>query len=177
MSWKAFSFALLFLLVGLALGEKFPDVDQGNSFLVHRSIITHGPLFPLLLFLLALIIKAVPIRFFVMGFSLGVAVHLCFALFPKAWVGYALIHVPVVGWTYPLVSWVWIALSIILCLFMAMRLVRSGLHGMALVLGLLLMFGYASVSEEAVWGPLLAVIVAAVIGLIPILWRTTPGDY
>ena len=177
MRWKAFSFALLFLLVGLSLGENFPDVDQGNSLLVHRSIITHGPLLPLVLFLLALIIKPVPIRLFVMGFSLGVAVHLSFDLFPRAWVGYALIHVPVVGWTYPLVSWVWIALSIIICLYMAMRLVRNGLHGVALVLGLLVTFGYAGISEEAVWGPLLAVIAGTVVGLIPILRRTTPGDH
>ena len=138
--------------------------------------VTHGPLLPLLLFLLASGIKPVPIRLFVMGFSLGVAVHLCFDLFPKAWQGYALIHVPVVGWTYPLVSWVWIALSIICCLYMAMRLVRNGLQGMALVFGMLGLFGYAGVNEEAVWAPLLSIIAATVIGLVVLLWRTSPAD-
>ena len=176
MRWKAFSFALLSLLVGLALGEKFPDIDQGNSFLVHRSIITHGPLLPFLFFLVASRIKLVPIRLFVMGLCLGIAVHLCFDLFPKGWVGYALIHVPVVGWIYPLVSWVWIALSIILCLYMAMRLVRTGLQGVALVFGMLGMFGYAGVNEEAVWGPLASMIAATVIGLAASLWRASPED-
>ena len=111
-----------------------------------------------------------------MGFSLGVAVHLCFDLFPKAWQGYALIHVPVVGWTYPLVSWFWIALSIIWCLYLAMRLAKGGLQSAALVFGMLGTFGYASINEEALWGPLLAMVVATVIGLTVFLWTLPPED-
>ena len=85
MRWKAFSIALLSLLIGLALGERFPDVDQHTGLLVHRSVFTHGPLLPLLLFLLTSGIKRpVPIRLFALGFSVAVAVHLCFDLFPKA---------------------------------------------------------------------------------------------
>ena len=176
MRWKALFFALLSLLVGLALGEKFPDVDQRSGFLVHRSVFTHGPLLPFLLFLVASVIKPVPVRLFGMGFSLGVAVHLSFDLFPKGWEGFALIHVPVVGWTYPLVSWVWIALSITCCLYVAMGLVRNGLQGTALVLGMLGTFGYAGVDEEAVWGPLLSMIAATAIGLVALLWRRSSED-
>ena len=175
--WKVFPFVTLSLLVGLAVGEQFPDIDQGINFLVHRSFITHGPILPLFLFLPASRLKPVPIRLFVMGFSLGVAVHLCFDLFPKAWQGYALIHVPVVGWTYPLVSWFWIALSIIWCLYLAMRLAKGGLQGAALVFGMLGTFGYASINEEALWGPLLAMVVATVIGLTVSLWTLPPEDH
>ena len=174
MRWKAISLALLSLLVGLSLGEKFPDIDQGSRFLVHRSVFTHGPILPFLLFLVASRINPVPVRLFAMGFSLGVAVHLCFDLFPKGWTGFALIHVPVVGWTYPQVSWVWIALSIICCFYMAMGLVRNGLQGTALVFGMLAMFGYAGANEESVWGPLLSMIAATVIGLVALLWRRSP---
>ena len=176
MRWKAFPLVTLSLLVGIALGEQFPDIDQGNSILVHRSIITHGPFLPLFLFLPASRLKPVPIRLFVMGISLGVAVHLSFDLFPKAWQGFALIHVPVVGWTYPLVSWLWIALSIICCLYIAMRLAKSGLQGTALVFGMLGTFGYASINEEELWGPLFSLFVATVIGLTVFLWRRTPED-
>jgi hypothetical protein len=35
------------LVVGLAVGNWFPDVDQKTDLLVHRSIVTHGPLPPL----------------------------------------------------------------------------------------------------------------------------------
>ena len=95
MRWKAFTFASLSLIVGLALGNKFPDIDQDTALLVHRSVFTHGPLLPFLLFLVASGIRFAPLRLFAMGFSLGVAFHLSFDLFPKAWQGFALIHVPV----------------------------------------------------------------------------------
>jgi hypothetical protein len=173
---QAFALALLSLLVGLALGEAFPDVDQDTGLLVHRSIITHGLLLPLILFSLVSALKPAPIRLFVMGLSLGVAVHLSYDLFPRAWQGFALIHVPAVGWMYPLLSWLWIALSIICCLYVAMRLVKNALHGAALPIALVGIFVYAGVDEEKVWGPLLAMIVAAAIGLVAALWRASPED-
>ncbi len=176
MRWKAFTFASLSLIVGLALGNKFPDIDQDTALLVHRSVFMHGPLLPFLLFLVASGIRFAPLRLFAMGFSLGVAVHLSFDLFPKAWQGFALIHVPVIGWTYPLVSWVWIALSIILCLYMALGLARNGVQGTALVFGVPGMFGYAALNEDAVWGPLLSLIAATLIGLVVLLWRRSGKD-
>jgi hypothetical protein len=34
------------LVVSLAVGNWFPDGDQKTDLLVHRSIVTHGPLLP-----------------------------------------------------------------------------------------------------------------------------------
>jgi len=41
-------FGFAALAVGLAVGNWFPDVDQKTDLLVHRSIVTHGPLLPLI---------------------------------------------------------------------------------------------------------------------------------
>lgn len=40
---------LLALVAGVYVGFRFPDIDQRTDLLVHRSIITHGLLAPLLL--------------------------------------------------------------------------------------------------------------------------------
>ena len=45
-AWGIVAFA-----VGAWFGLKLPDVDQRTDLLQHRSIITHGPLVPLVLFL------------------------------------------------------------------------------------------------------------------------------
>ena len=45
-AWGIVAFA-----VGAWFGLKLPDVDQRTDLLLHRSIITHGPLVPLVLFL------------------------------------------------------------------------------------------------------------------------------
>ena len=60
-----------------------------------------------------------------MGVNLGVAVHLAFDLFPRAWKGYALVSLPFYGWMPPLVCWVWIALVGFACFYMAAKLVRE----------------------------------------------------
>ncbi len=169
---KSFFFPLLTLAVGLVAGKEFPDLDQDVSFLVHRSIFTHGLLLPVMLFSVAFAFKATPVRLFAIGFSLGVAVHLSFDLFPKAWTGFALIHVPTVGWTYPAVSWVWIALSIVVCLYAAMKLVRNGAQGVALVLGTLGVFIYAGSSEDALLGPFVVMIAGVAVGAIALLWSS-----
>ncbi len=41
-------FGFVALVLGLAVGNWFPDVDQKTDLLVHRSIVTHGPLLPLI---------------------------------------------------------------------------------------------------------------------------------
>ena len=158
-------------MAGLVLGERFPDLDQHTGFLVHRSILTHGMLLPVLLYWIAVGTGATRVRLFAAGFSAGVGVHLCYDLFPRAWVGYALIHVPSVGWIYPAVSWLWIALSITCCVYLAMRVGRNGVQGIAVVLGALGMFVYAGVDEDRVWGPALSMMVATVIGLAMVLRR------
>ena len=157
---------LLSFIAGILLGDRLPDIDQHTSHLVHRSIITHGPLVPFLLFLTASGRKSVPVRLFVMGLSAAFAVHLAFDLFPKAWTGFALIHIPEYGWTSPLASGAWIALSGFACVYMALRLVRNGLEGTALAVGLAGAFLYAAPGEDAMWRPLLALIGATIAALV-----------
>ena len=41
-------FGFAALVVGLVVGNWFPDIDQKTDLLVHRSIVTHGPLLPLI---------------------------------------------------------------------------------------------------------------------------------
>ena len=41
------------LVAGAWIGLKFPDIDQSTDLLLHRSIVTHGPLIPLALYLVA----------------------------------------------------------------------------------------------------------------------------
>jgi hypothetical protein len=43
---------VILLLLALLLGLNLPDLDQQLQFLVHRSILTHGFLLPLGVFLL-----------------------------------------------------------------------------------------------------------------------------
>jgi hypothetical protein len=101
----AYAANIFLLLLALLLGLNLPDLDHQLPFLVHRSILTHGCLAPLGLFLIAYRDKSNPLRFFSMGFSLAAVIHLCFDLFPRAWAGFALIHIPFWGRTDWLFSW------------------------------------------------------------------------
>src|SRR5579862_2396335 len=120
-----YSLNILWLVVGVAIGVRFADIDQHVPFLVHRSILTHGFLVPLLL--LYLIRKPQPLmedgsRLFTIGLCLASAVHLGFDLFPRGWYQHALIHIPLYGWTSPLFSIIWMFASILVCLWIALRL-------------------------------------------------------
>ena len=81
-----------------------------------------------------------------------------------------------IGWTYPAVAWAWIALSIICCRYLALRMVKNGLQGMALVFGAVGMLRTLDVYKDAVLGPLIAMIAATAIGLVALLWRASPED-
>ena len=130
---RHYIFGAAWLLLGLVVGLHFPDIDnrlQGlipSWLLLHRSILTHGLLAPLLLFWLARRRgDAVPsFRLFAVGLSLAFAVHLCFDFFPRGWVGFALIHIPVYGRTTALFSQSWIILSIVVCLYVGFRVVKE----------------------------------------------------
>ena len=171
MSLRLFFLTVISLVAGLYLGEWFPDIDQRFDFLTHRSIVTHGLVVPLLLYPMASGLKAAPPRLFVSGFSLGSAIHLGFDLFPRAWQGFALIHVPLLGWTHPIFSWLWIAVSIICCLYLSMRLARNAIEGAALLLATLGLFIYTSTNETALWGPIFSLIIGSVIALGASLWK------
>lgn len=84
------------------IGLKFPDIDLKFKSIGHRSIITHSPLLPLILFILhetnmlwLVYAKKYDItRYFIIGLSLGIALHLLYDLRPKSFKGTALIKFP-----------------------------------------------------------------------------------
>ena len=98
-------FGFAALVVGLVVGNWFPDIDQKTDLLVHRSIVTHGPLLPIIVVGVASVIRTTPLRWVALGLAVGLAVHLSFDLFPKGWSGFALISVPGYGWMAPWFLW------------------------------------------------------------------------
>ena len=162
---------LVALLVGLSGGNWFPDIDQKTGLLLHRSIVTHGPLVPLIVFAGASGTRSTWLRWFALGVTLGVAVHLSFDLFPNGWSGFALISVPTYGWTAPWFSWTWITVSMVTCTYLGLRLARNWLDGSLFMSSLIAAFGYIAVGEEPVWRPALALAVVTTISLAPFVRR------
>ncbi len=158
---------LLALAIGVYVGFRFPDFDQRADFLTHRSIVTHGLLVPLLLyFMLGSRRSPAPARLFVAGAALAVAVHLSFDLFPRAWWRHALIHLPAYGWTSPFLSWSWIAVSIVVCFFIAIKSARSWLESALVFVLIFAVFSYSLPTEHALWRPLAAMIVGGTISVV-----------
>lgn len=149
--WQSFS--LIVLAAAVYIGLKFPDVDQRVGFLLHRSIITHGPLLPLLAFAFALGDNPVQRRLG-MGIGIGFAVHMAFDLFPRAWQGYALISLPVYGWTPPVFSWIWISATMLISFGLAIKLCRNALDVVFLLVAVLTAFLFVAPNENALWYPL-----------------------
>ena len=105
---------LITLFVSLWAGLEFPDLDLILIFILdHRSIITHGILIPFFLYryltkegkqdflnkyfskiLTSNKIKNEFLDYTYIGFLIGIAIHLCADLFPKAYIGYAMIKLP-----------------------------------------------------------------------------------
>lgn len=85
------------------IGLKFPDIDFKIKGLRHRSIVTHSFLLPLVLFIfhrsemLTLIwMKTYDITgSVIIGLCFGMTVHFLYDLFPKRFVGSALIQLPI----------------------------------------------------------------------------------
>ena len=144
--WQPLS--LVALGIAAYIGLKLPDVDQHVGFLLHRSIITHGPLFPLAAFIIAQVDNPLPRRFG-MGIGMGYAVHMAFDLFPQSWQGYALISIPGYGWIPWILSWIWIALTIVLSMALAIKLVRHLGDALILLLAVAAVFFFASGNEKA----------------------------
>jgi hypothetical protein len=158
---------LLALLAGVYVGFRFPDIDQRTDLLVHRSIVTHGLLVPLILyFLFGSRRSPAPFRLFVAGAALAVAVHLSYDLFPRAWWRHALIHLPSYGWTPPFVSWVWIASSIVLCFYIAIKAAQGWLESTLVFILIFAVFSYSQPTEHSLWRPFVAVIVGIAIAVV-----------
>jgi hypothetical protein len=157
---------LLLLPIGIVIGLNLPDLDSRVSFLVHRSIVTHSFIFPLLLFWGIHKRDLAQLRLPSIGFSLSLAAHLCFDLFPAAWIGYALISVPMYGRTDPLFSWLWIAGSILLCLYLALLLVKNSGDVIVAAASAVVSFGLCAAAESVYWLPLAAFTLAAFVALM-----------
>ena len=167
--------APVFVVVGLHCGIVMPDIDQRTTLLLHRSIITHSPLIPVIVVLLALRI-GLGLYTFAMGVSIGFAVHHAFDLFPKGWTGYALISIPAYGQTSPLFSWIWIAFSTLTCVYLAARLVQGRLDRLWYLLGFIYIF-ILTVPKEGAWlGPIVTLVIAVLVLGRTVLFRQAKAE-
>jgi hypothetical protein len=157
---------VLLLIVGIVVGLVLPDLDLRASFLVHRSIVTHGLLLPALSYWVARRWERAASHLFAIGVALSTAVHLCFDLFPRAWTGYALIHIPVYGRASPVLSWLWIAVSIVVCMYLALVLVRSLFDVVAVAGGGIATFITCAAHESVLWPALTALVMATAVALV-----------
>ena len=124
----AFLAGFALFVFGCFIGLSFPDLDQKfywNPVLVHRSILTHNPFLPLLLWFVFRRSLEPAARLFLIGLSLATAVHLGFDLYPRDMYGFALVHVPFQGRTSATFSEVWLAAGMVISLGLATRLIRS----------------------------------------------------
>ena len=167
--------APVFVLVGLHCGIIIPDIDQRTDLLLHRSIITHSPLIPLILLLLVLRI-GFGLYAFAMGISIGFAVHHAFDLFPTGWAGYALISLPFYGWTPPLFSWIWIAFTTLACAYLAARLVQGRLDRIWYLLGFIYIFILTAPKEGTWFGPVVALVIAVTVLARTVLFRRARAE-
>jgi|SRR5215213_10074416 len=170
-------FTIPWLLLGLALGLHFPDIDsrfQMSGLLLHRSILTHGFLLSLLLFcLVRRRRRRIPaLRLFIVGVNHAVAVHLCFDFFPRNWIGFALIHIPLYGWTSPLFSQAWIILSMIVCLYLGFVLVRNFGEFVLSIGSLIISLGISAAENRDVSGwVLMLLVLSTMVALLMAYWR------
>jgi hypothetical protein len=146
-------------LLGLSLGAGLPDADRALG-LVHRSIITHGLLFPLLFWLIAQSRNTSASRLFTIGFCVATGVHLAFDLFPRAWLGASIIYIPAIGSGGLVFSWCWIAVSIVVSIYIALALAKSNTDLVYAFLGFALVFLLSYPLERAFWLPLIALAVS-----------------
>lgn len=136
------------LLFGLTAGAIFPDFDQRIPFLVHRSMVTHGMLLPLVLFSWSRFRPQLHwVRNLSAGFCATLAVHLSFDLFPWLWKGFALIHIPGYGRSSPEFSWIWITVSLVVCAYLAASSILSSAEIIVTLIGIGIAIGFAGEQE------------------------------
>jgi len=171
-------FGLAALLFGITLGLKIADIDFILPLTKHRSFLTHGLIFPLILFvltteqgdnlldqvfsdeILTVVDKANIVYYFVSGFCMTYAIHLAFDMYPKKWHGIAKIHTPI-GRMPGLLSWLWLGLGVVASLSVMMVLLKSDPEWAIAGVGTAFMFFYASRKENSTWLPLVTLIGAA----------------
>lgn len=113
------SFAAFFL------GIKFPDWDFKMK-LKHRSILTHSPLILLIFIRVYEQDRSDNFRYFLMGFSLALALHFIYDLYPRGWGGGALIKIPILKISCtPKMSKMILFFSIVISIFSSYLLYRE----------------------------------------------------
>lgn len=115
---------LVALLAGAVIGSQLPDIDQWLFFLrgQHRSILTHSPLIPFVLYLAAQGRKPWW-SWGGAGLSAAFAAHLARDLFPSRWFGFAEVVVPLFGRIGEPLSVLWLLGSVVACWYIALRLI------------------------------------------------------
>ena len=163
------SLSLVVLAAAVYAGLNFPDVDQHAGFLLHRSIITHGPWLSLMAFVFASGDNPIQRRLG-SGICIGIAVHMAFDVFPRAWQGYALISLPVYGWTPSVFSWIWISATMLISFSLATKLCRNAVDVAVLFMAVVGAFLFVLPNEEALWRPM----AVAAAGLLVCFWMVGP---
>lgn len=95
--------------------------------------------------------------------ALGMAVHLSFDLFPRAWYGFALITIPFVGTTGSTFSTLWLAANVLGCICAAFWLVRDRTEAVVAFGGMALGFCLAASRAGAAFPALLVLLAALVL--------------
>ena len=145
------------------LGSWFPDIDRIRLLrLRHRSIVTHGFLFPAATLLCGIVTANRWAIWTAAGFSAGVALHLAFDLFPGKWRGFALVDAPKLGRCSKTLSVVWLFVNVFLCAGMSVAVVPApgvlSLSACAAALAALYLYGVWKKKEHIAAGPLLTLL-------------------
>lgn len=104
----------LLIILGLAVGIKFADIDLAPVLrLRHRSIWTHGPLAVWLCLWLLQVYPVAWLYWFIVGFIPAHALHLLADMYPRNWRGGAMIKIdPIRRELAPILSFAWLAFGV-----------------------------------------------------------------
>ena len=83
----------LLITVSFLFGIKLPDWDFKLG-LRHRNILTHSPFITIIFIALYETKTSYFFKYFIVGFSTAIAIHILFDLFPRKWYGGALLKIP-----------------------------------------------------------------------------------
>ena len=83
----------LLITVSFLFGIKLPDWDFKLG-LRHRNILTHSPFVTIIFIALYETKTSYFFKYFIVGFSTAIAIHILFDLFPRKWYGGALLKIP-----------------------------------------------------------------------------------
>ncbi len=147
---------MIIFFTAFLIGIKFPDWDFKLK-LRHRNILTHSPL---ILFFFTWLYTRNPgteFRYFIMGFSQAIGIHLIFDIFPNGWGGGSLLQMPFIkyrfrkGWSILLfLIFILVSLGVSIRSTKAIEeLIFISLYGIAII-------GVNRVKEEKVMRPMCA---------------------